>query len=370
MFNLFTNNTAKDIIDSMPAFAWKLGPTFYIDEKEYTIRELIEYVKNLIKENNDLEAQLNSIEKDGTEEHNNAVKLRQEIAELKVEIEKYSKGNKNWMNLYQEVVDKNNELLKEVLGLRHLKQENLNLIDRVNEIDSDVIRDLNDEIFTLKNANAVLKSKVRDWEDKYAKSSDRELEKRLELEKEYEERLKELNNSLVDNTKENKEFCKIIEEQSKKLGQQKDEIEKLKKDIVDYVFEKDNQVNFFEEELKRLKSITKEEYDKIPVVGSADIIGNLLQKAKDLTEGVEVDLDKSLDEQCDKEDEPAFLKCACGDCHEKTKQYNQFHDDMYYQDAYAEKKEKSWEEAASDLALRVAKLEEQLKYTQKIICQK
>jgi len=35
---------------------------------------------------------------------------------------------------------------------------------------------------------------------------------------------------------------------------------------------------------------------------------------------------------------------------------------------YKVPKEKSWEEVASDLALRVAKLEEQLKYTQKIIC--
>jgi len=253
--------------------------------------------------------------------------LISENAQLKIDIEKYSKGNQNWMSLYQEVVDKNNELLKEIKHLSYLKEKNVELIDRVNEIDSDVIRDLNDEILVLKNANAVLKSKVRDWEDKYTKSFS----------------------------------CRDMDKLQK-------ENEKLKKDIVDYVFEKDNQVNFFEEEFNRLKSITKEEYDQIPVIGDTDRINNLLQKAKDLTEGVEVDLDKPLDEQCDKEDEPAFLKCACGDCHEKTKQYNQFHDDMYYQDAYAEKKEKSWEEAASDLALRVAKLEEQLKYTQKIIC--
>jgi hypothetical protein len=141
------------------------------------------------------------------------------IHELISENAELKNGNKNWMSLYQDVVDKNNELLKEIKNLRHLKQENLNLIDRVNEIDSDVIRDLNDEILVLKNANAVLKSKVRDWEDKYAKSfSCRDMDK----------------------------------------------------------------------------------------------------------------LQKEIDEQCDKE--------------------------------------KSWEEAASDLALRVAKLEEQLKYTQKIIC--
>ena len=314
LYNLFTNNTAKDIIDSMPTFAWKIGPTFYIDEKEYTIGELVEYIKNLIKENNDLEAQLNSIEKDGTEEHNNAVKLRQEIAELKVEIEKYSKGNKNWMALYQEVVDKNNELLKEIKHLSYLKEKNVELIDRVNEIDSDQNEEYRAEIFTLKNECALLRAKNNtlqefidtkikvDWKSARIDILERDLQKCAEQRDEFKHQLNAAN-------KEN---------------------EKLKKDIVDYVFEKDNQVNFFEEEFNRLKSITKEEYDQIPVIGDTDRINNLLQKAKDLTEGIEVDLDKPLDEQCDKET--------------------------------------SWEEAASDLALRVAKLEEQLKYTQKIIC--
>ena len=284
MFNLFPNNTAKDIIDSMPKFGWRVGPSFYINEKEYTIGELVEYIKNLIKENNDLNNTLKSIEKDGTEEHNNAIKLREENVELK-----------------KILID--------------LKEENTQLMDRVNEIDSDQNEEYRAEVFRLRNDNAIWKAKHGVLLEKYngivAQGGLRYMEARLNAA-----------------NKEN---------------------EKLKKDIVDYVFEKDNQVNFFEEELKRLKSITKEEYDKIPVVGSADIIGNLLQKAKDLVEGVEVDLDRPLDEQCDKEDH-----------HEKPKQYNQFQDDMYYQDAYAEKKEKSWEEAASDLALRVVKLEKKL----------
>jgi hypothetical protein len=99
-------------------------------------------------------------------------------------------GTTRWASLYQEVVDKNNELLKEVLKLRHLKEENVELIDeiaklkkdienyvfekddeieklkkenlelieRVNEIDNDVIRDLKDEIFVLENDYAVLKA--------------------------------------------------------------------------------------------------------------------------------------------------------------------------------------------------------------------
>jgi hypothetical protein len=252
-------------------FEWKIGVTAW----------KAQYDQEVVK-NTKLKAALKSIEEDGTEEHNNAVKLREENTELK-------NGNKNWMSLYQEVVDKNNELIKEVLQLRHLKQENVELMERVNEIDNDVIRDLQDQLFTLKNDYAVLKAKFFKERDEYkdafesmkkgyeqeAKSADRELEKRLELEK-----------------------------------------------------------------------------------------------------------------------EPAYLNCACGDCYDKTKQYKQFQDDMYYQDAYAEKKQKevefnaeellkrvtdyadsvtkepTWEEAASDLALRVAKLEEQLKYTQKIICRK
>ena len=330
MFNLFPNNTAKDIIDSMPKFGWRVGPSFYINEKEYTIGELVEYIKNLIKENNDLNNTLKSIEKDGTEEHNNAIKLREENVELK-----------------KILID--------------LKEENTQLMDRVNEIDSDQNEEYRAEVFRLRNDNAIWKAKHGVLLEKYngivAQGGLRYMEARLNAANKENEKLK----------KEKKESFEILKktiedesDRSDKLASENTnnwinlkaankEIEKLKKDIVDYVFEKDNQVNFFEEELKRLKSITKEEYDKIPVVGSADIIGNLLQKAKDLVEGVEVDLDRPLDEQCDKEDH-----------HEKPKQYNQFQDDMYYQDAYAEKKEKSWEEAASDLALRVVKLEKKL----------
>jgi hypothetical protein len=263
----------------------------------------------------------------------------------------------SYVQAQQDMIDdlfkKNYELKKEN---EKLKKENVELMERVNEIDSDVNRDLQDQLFTLKNDYAVLKAKYTELLEKYNSFVTMGGQKYMEA------KLQIVQNNY-------KKCASERDEYKHQLNAANKENEKLKKDIVDYVFEKDNQVNFFEEELKRLKSITKEEYDKIPVVGSADIIGNLLQKAKDLVEGVEVDLDKSLDEQCDKEDEPAFLKCACGDCHEKTKQYNQFHDDMYYQDAYAEKKEKSWEEVASDLALKVTKLEEQLKIHKLLIDQ-
>ena len=160
MFNIFrSNNTAKDIIDSMPKFAWKFGPSFYIDEKEYTIGELVEYVKSLIKENKDLNDILKSIEEDGTEEHNEAVKLRQENAQLQMEIEGWKAGTKGWKELYNEKADAVDELVKEVKNLRHLKEENVRLMERVNEIDSDMNKEYQAEICTLKNDIAVLKNR-------------------------------------------------------------------------------------------------------------------------------------------------------------------------------------------------------------------
>ena len=189
-----------------------------------------------------------------------------------------------------------NELIEQFLKENHdfkienekLKKENVELMERVNEIDNDVIRDLQDEILVRKNDYAVLKAQKQpmhplQWSD----------------------------------------------------------------------------------------------------------ISNALQKAKDLKDNVKVDLDKSLDEQCDEvkksqnwstlkvamqdavqaklgelpktfpnefQEEPAFLSCACGDCYEKTKQYNKQNE-----------KYPTWEEVASDLALRVAKLEEHIKHVPKII---
>ena len=363
MFNLFPKKKSVDeLVDSVGPF-----DVYRPVQTPSYLQAQQELSNNLLKENIKLKDQLKSIEEDGTEEHNNAIKLREENVELKKilidlkeenaqlkidihgwkkgveawrtqydqevakntkledEIHEYKKGNKNWMNLYQEVVDKNNELLKEIKHLSYLKEKNVELIDRVNEIDSDQNEEYRAEVFRLRNDNAVwkakygtllekyngtvtkgglkymeaklqivqnnykkcaserdeykhqlnaankeieaLKGKVRDWEDKYvrnfsyrdmdklqkeideyktsfermkraceqeAKSANSELVKRIELEKEYEVRLKELNNGLVDVTRENKKFCKIIEDQ-------KAEIEKLKKDIIDYVFEKDEE---------------------------------------------------------------------------------------------------------------------------------
>ena len=298
MFNLWPKNEVREIIDNMPKFAWKVGPSFYIDDKEYTIGELVDYIKNLLKENKDLNDVLKSIEEDGTEEHNNAIKLREENAELKIEIDRLN--------------ERVNRLIEDGTNVC---VENARLMERVNEIDSDMNEEYRAEVFLLKNDIAVLKAKYQILEHNY-------------------------------------QGC------------------------IKYRDEYKHQLNAANKEIDALKT----KHPMYPLHWGG--VSNLFQKAKDLTEGVEVDLDKSLDEQCDEvkksqnwstlkiamEDavqtkqrevygveKPVFLSCACGDCYEKIKQYNKQNE-----------KCPTWEEAASDLALRVTKLEEQLKYIQKI----
>lgn len=224
----------------------------------------------LLDEKKNLEAILKSIEEDGTEEHNAAVKLRQENAKLKDEIDTWKK---DW--------DEQNKVI-------------IHLNERVNEIDSDVNRDLNNEIFVLKNDYAVLKANHQIVQNNYKKC-----------------------------TEQRDEFKHQLDAANK-------EIEILKKDIQDYIFEKSDEYN-------TLKA--------------------LYERAKRVIEGVEVDLDKSLDEQSDKEPQkhPMYplhwggydkevefqgeWKCPCNVCREDKV---------------------SWEEVASDLALRVVKLEKQI----------
>ena len=134
MFNLWPKNEVKEIIDNMPKFAWKVGPSFYIDEKEYTIGELVDYIKNLLKENKDLNDVLKSIEEDGTEEHNKAIKLREENVKLKIEIDR--------------------------------------LNERVNEVDSDMNEEYRAEVFRLRNDNAIWKAKHQVIQNDYKKCTE------------------------------------------------------------------------------------------------------------------------------------------------------------------------------------------------------
>ena len=143
MFNLWPKNEVKEIIDNMPKFAWKVGPSFYIDEKEYTIGELVEYIKSLLKENKDLTDVLKSIEEDGTVEHNNAINLREENVKLKKEID--------------------------------------DLNDRVNEIDSDMNEEYRAEVFRLRNDNAIWKAKHQVIQNDYKKCTEQRDEYKHQL---------------------------------------------------------------------------------------------------------------------------------------------------------------------------------------------
>ena len=419
MFNLFPEKKSVNEIledNKVPSTNWFFAstPTFTVNGITYRADELSKYISELLAENQKLKNELNDIEEDGTKEHNEAIKLREENAQLKLELEnwkrgvtawraqcdqevakntkledeitEYKKGNKNWMNLYQEVVDKNNELLKEIKHLSYLKEKNVELIDRVNEIDSDQNEEYRAEVFRLRNDNAVWKAKYGTLLEKYngtvtkgglkymeaklqivqnnykkcaserdeyktsfermkraceqeAKSANSELVKRIELEKEYEVRLKELNNGLVDVTRENKKFCKIIEDQ-------KAEIEKLKKDIIDYVFEKD------------------EEKSQYPIHwGGYD--GAASAHPEEYKKWLYEQGDKAIDEK--KQKEVGFAKSLP----DAPVQYSQFHDDMYYQDIYSKSNEdarpcpcnkcKEHRQVSYDLEQRINKLENQVK---------
>jgi chromosome segregation ATPase len=249
----------------------------------------------LLDEKKNLEAILKSIEEDGTEEHNNAIKLRQENAKLKDEIAKWEK---DW--------DEQNKVI-------------IHLNERVNEIDSDVNRDLKDEVFCLKNDYAVLRANHQIVQNNYKKCTEQR------------------------------------DEYNHQLNAANKEIEILKKDIQDYIFEKSDEYN-------TLKA--------------------LYERAKRVIEGVEVDLDKSLDEQSDKDiaftpwvEEPidwkglpkSFpnefqdVKTTADNLEERFDEGKDILD--YFKKPWKckdVKAEKSWEEAASDLALRVIKLEKQI----------
>lgn len=481
MFNLFPlfgnsgdSTSSETHIGKQPWPNWSYTTTTIKDKdgKDVTVQELIEKFNRLsesvehlrgeaekfYEENKKLKDQLNSIEEDGTEEHNAAVKLRQENAQLKVEIDSLKNSVMVWRKIYDEKADAVDELMKEVNGLRHLKEENVRLIDRVNEIDSDQNEEYRAEVFRLRNDNAVWKAKHGALLEKYngtvamgglkymeaklqivqnnykkcteerdefkhqlnaankenkALKNDKEYWKEQfdevtellhTLKKEYEERLKELNNSVVDVNNENKTLKKekailerwkheqlivnemwdkvdlyvrdhddaplggftantclnflkerdelkkridglslTIDRKNFEIDELKAEIKKLKEDIVDYVIEKDDKLNEAKETIDALKNMKTQGFEDYDPCG--------FEKQKHPMYPLHwggIDEEKTKQRELYGVEEP--WQCPCNKCKDKRE----------------DKSEKSWEEAASDLALRVAKLEEQLKYTQKI----
>jgi hypothetical protein len=132
MFNFFPkfgspsdSTSPEEIVNKannlFPTWTWSTGIKD-ADGKDVPVTELIQKYNALVNENKNLNDLLKSIEEDGTEEHNNAIKLREENVELK-------KGNKYWEEICKMKTDHIYDLMKEVNDLRHLKEENVKLIE-------------------------------------------------------------------------------------------------------------------------------------------------------------------------------------------------------------------------------------------------
>lgn len=292
MFNLWPKNEVKEIIDNMPKFAWSVDPSFYIDEKEYTAGELVDYIKNLLKENKNLEDILKSIEEDGTVEHNNAIKLREENVQLKNDIENYKKGNINWTEIYyekiastiyhektaiiDELVKKNTEIENE-LSLVETEQE---AIVAANHKMAQELKEKNDRVILLENAVDRWSSRAKSWEkiDEELKSNISELTKEvvnlrhLKTENvELNERIKKLEEDILKYKNGNRDWCSLYESACKDRTdlENKLDFEQKKYQILDHNYqgctkyrdEYKHQLNAANNEIEALKKEKKESFD-------------------------------------------------------------------------------------------------------------
>lgn len=103
----------------------------------YSTEELLQYINAIQQENKDLNDLLKSIEEDGTVEHNNAIKLREENVELKSTCERWARDWSYQNENIKSLIAQKDELWKEINGLRHLKKENVELIERLKNISSE-----------------------------------------------------------------------------------------------------------------------------------------------------------------------------------------------------------------------------------------
>ena len=224
----------------------------------------------------------------------------------------------------------NSELIKENLNLRNLKQENVDLIEML--------------------------AKYRDGYQGscYACEPVGELNQKLELRLTAYQKMVEGASETID--KLNKELYDVkMENNSLKIFPIKDKgdvrLQKhpmypihwgtLDPDIYEQV--KDQSIEEVVESLKGMKTQGFEDYDPSDFVKTEKQIveEELLKK--------ELERIQENQREVYGVEKPAFLSCACGDCQDRTKQYNK-HNEKY----------PTWEEVASDLALRVVKLEKKV----------
>lgn len=421
MFNLFSQ---KKSVDELIGWNTPENVPNYIQAQDKMIGELIKENKNLnhLKEEN--------------------VKLIEHIKNLREQQDFLYKDNKNLM------------------------KENLELIERVNEIDNDVIRDLKDEIFVLKNEIAmlkakhqviqndykkcaeqrdeykhqlnaankeieVLKSELRDYQDQYANSFSytdmknlqgklddaklvnsfkdkriEELQKENEILKRWrEEQLVVMKQwDEVDQYVRNHKDTKLGEFIAgtclhflKQRDEYKAEVEKLKEDIVDYVIEKDDKIQELEKKAEtiyvcsrcgykaahtyygicgfckegQMMKVYEEQKHPMYPLHWGGIDPDILEQAQEQSIEDVVDVLKGIKTQGFEDyDSQDFEQPTTAENLEKKFDNNVDvldYFDMSWQcpcnmckHAREEQQEKSWEEVASDLALKVAKLEKKV----------
>jgi len=271
MFNIFSTPTRTESGNLYPSWSWS---TVIKDAegKDVTVQELIEKFNKLsesvehlrgeaekfYEENKKLKDQLNSIEEDGTEEHNAAVKLRQENAQLKIEIDNWKVCSVKWRELYDEKADAVDELMKEILQLRHLKEENVKLIEeKAALLDKGGLTYKDAQIQIIHN-DYIKCAEQRDEYKHQLNAANKEIEQLKRWKKE----------QLTVQSWWDKVDSYVRDHDDAPLGgfvantclnflkerdELKAEVKKLKEDIIDYVIEKDDEVN----ELKKSQDWNK-----------------------------------------------------------------------------------------------------------------
>jgi hypothetical protein len=172
MFNLFPKKKSIDKIieDANLTPAWQFTPTqtpSMLQPQNDLIDDLIEQI---LKENHDHKCENQ--------------KLKRDVHQPELCNEKISELTKEILQL-RHLKEENVKLIECIKNLREqqdfLYKENVELIERVNEIDNDVIRDLKDEILVWKNDYAVLRAKHQIVQNDYKKCAEQRDEYKHQL---------------------------------------------------------------------------------------------------------------------------------------------------------------------------------------------
>jgi len=173
-------------------------------------------------------------------------------------------------------------------------------------------------------------------------------------------------------------FQKIIEGGKKTIDEQKKEIEKLKEDIQDYVIKKDDKISTLQKELNHMKAVAESAISLCDLSDKTDydLAINELKNTQDWDETIESLKNMKIQgfEDYDPSDfvEMSYdqsVKITEMNAQKEAEQKNP----MYPIHWGGHKKETSWEEVASDLSLKIIKLEkqiEELKILNTTLCQK